>query len=465
MEFSLPCIEFVKRLQSLTMNNFDDQYQQILDYLFSFVDYSLQHTYLYSPEKYNLERMRAFVHALGDPHTRYPVIHIAGTKGKGSVAALCASALQAAGYRVGLYTSPHLDDYAERIQINGQMIPHDVLISRVGELKPLIESIPEITTFEITTGLAFDYFARQGVDAAVIEVGLGGRLDATNVVTPLVSVITSISYDHTQLLGDTLAKIAFEKAGIIKPEVPVVVYPQLEEAQQVLHQVVLERNSSLIQVGYDIQVETLDRSLEGQTIQVWQDFHTGDPAQKLRLTIPLLGQHQVWNAATAYAALVTAGKNGLEVSEGAIRDGFSRVQWPGRFEVLQREPPVILDCAHNRDSVLKLRLTLDEYYPGRPVVLLFGASEDKDIQGMFAELLPRVRELVAVKSFHPRAIDPSKLQELAAPYHLPVTIIPEVVEAFAEAQHRAGNEALVLVTGSIFVAAAVRIAWCKRLAE
>ena len=443
------------------MNTLVDRYQQTLDYLFSFVDFSLVHTFQISADRFNLQRMRDFAHLLGDPQECYPIIHIAGTKGKGSVAALCASALQAAGYKVGLYTSPHLDDYAERIRVDGQNIPHETLITRVEELKPLIAAIPEITTFEITTALAFDHFARQGVDAAVIEVGLGGRLDATNIVTPLVSVITSLSYDHTQLLGDTLAKIAFEKAGIIKPGVPVVVYPQREEAQQVLQQVAKERNSSLIQVGHDILVQAVDHSLAGQTILLWQDSHTTDPVQKLRLSIPLLGQHQVWNAATAYTALITAAQHGLDISQDAIRDGFSRVQWPGRFEVLQPEPPVVLDCAHNRDSAYQLRLTLDEYYPGRPVVLLFGASEDKDIQGMFAELLPRVRELIAVKSFHPRAIAPSILQELAAPYQLPVTIIPEVVDAFAEARQRAGREALILVTGSIFVAAAVRIAWYK----
>ena len=279
--------------------------------LYSFVDFSLAHTFRYSPEKFNLERMRAFAHALGDPHTRYPVIHIAGTKGKGSVAALCASALQAAGYKVGLYTSPHLDDYAERIQINGQQIPHEELISRVEELKPLIDSIPELTTFEITTGLAFDYFARQGVTAAVIEVGLGGRLDATNIVTPLVSVITSISYDHTQLLGDTLAKIAYEKAGIIKPGVPVVVHPQVDEAQQVLEQVAHERGCQL-----DPGWSGLSR-LRFQPTFVGRADHPGfgtKPDQVSRhhpipLSIPLLGQHQVWNAATAYAALVTAAES------------------------------------------------------------------------------------------------------------------------------------------------------------
>jgi dihydrofolate synthase/folylpolyglutamate synthase len=441
------------------MEETNNQYQQTLDYLYSFVDYSLQHIFRYSPEKFNLERMREFVKILGNPQAQYPTIHIAGTKGKGSVAALCASALQAAGYTVGLYTSPHLDDYAERIQVDRQNIPHDYLSTLVQEIKPQIESIPELTTFEITTGLAFVYFARKQVDVAVIEVGLGGRLDATNVITPLVSVITSLSYDHTQLLGETLSKIAFEKAGIIKPGIPVVVYPLVEEANEVIERVAIERGSKLVLVGDDYQVEVIRHSLDGQVVQVWEKPEAGYKPSPTRLEIPLLGHHQVLNAATAYAALRTVGNNRLKINEAAIVKGFAHVFWPARFEVLQREPPVVLDCAHNRDSALNLRLTLDEYYPGRPIVLLFGASEDKDIQGMFAELLPRVQELIAVKSFHPRAIDPQILIELAQPYHVPVHIIPEVVEAFVEAQRLANNEALVLVTGSIFVAAAVRIAW------
>ena len=442
------------------MSEISEKYQQTLDYLYSFVDYSLQHTFRYSAEKFNLERMRTFTQAMGNPQAQFQAIHIAGTKGKGSVAALCASALRAAGYRVGLYTSPHLDDYAERIQVDGENIPHAELISLVEELKPVIESIPELTTFEITTGVAFLYFARQGVNAAVIEVGLGGRLDATNVIVPLVTVITSISYDHTQLLGDTLAKIAYEKAGIIKPGVPVVIYPQMTEAGEELARVALERGAPLIQVEQAYRVEPLRHSLAGQVIGVQARSVSGEiEGVSVPLNIPLLGAHQVSNAVTAYAALKVADQRGLAISDQMIQQGFSQVNWPGRFEVLQQSPPVVLDCAHNRDSVQKLRQTLDEYFPNWPVVLVFGASEDKDITGMFAELLPRVRELIAVKSFHPRSIDPQELLTLAQPYGLPVQIIPEVTDGFLEAQRLAGSDGLVLVTGSIFVAAAVRIAW------
>jgi dihydrofolate synthase/folylpolyglutamate synthase len=205
-------------------------YQQALDYLFSFVDYSLVRSLRFTEGKFDLGRMGQFLELLGNPQNDYPVVHVAGTKGKGSVCALCASGLRAAGYRVGLYTSPHLQDYAERIQVDGQPISHDELVALLEEIKPSIEKVHELTTFEITTALAFLYFSRKKVQAAVVEVGLGGRLDATNLVDPAVSVITTLSYDHMAVLGDTLDKIATEKAGIIKPSKPVVSAPQKDEA-------------------------------------------------------------------------------------------------------------------------------------------------------------------------------------------------------------------------------------------
>lgn len=451
----------------------DNDYQETLDYLYSFVDYSLQKSFRYSPEKFDLSRMRTFVESLGNPEQTYPIIHIAGTKGKGSVAALCASALQESGYRVGLYTSPHLEDYTERIKVNGQPMPHDDLISLVRELKAKIEAIPELTTFEITTGLAFLYFQLQRVTVGVIEVGLGGRLDATNVCLPTVTVITSLSYDHTYLLGDTLAAIAAEKAGIIKPGVPVVISPQKEEARQVIERIAGERNAPLTEVGRDYHFAPVAHSFESQSLVVWpdsgRDDRTDDPMPgdpvgtgKVYLDIPLLGQHQVENAATAYAALRVAHEYGLPTRESAIRQGFSQASWPGRFEILRLDAPVIIDCAHNRDSASKLRLALDEYFPAHPFVLIFGASEDKDIQGMLTELLPRVRQVVATRSSHPRAIDPQALVEMANQLGSQAKAAPTIEEALEEAELLAGDNAAVLVTGSIFVAAAARSAWQQR---
>ena len=448
-------------------------YQATLQYLYHFVDYSLQRNFRNAPGKFDLTRMFALAKAVGNPQLSYPIIHVAGTKGKGSVCALCASALQAAGYRTGLYTSPHLLDFTERIQVNGHPIPPEDLVTLVEECKPAIAAIPELTWFEITTLLAFLHFARSGADAAVVEVGLGGRLDATNIVDPVVSVITSLSYDHTALLGDTLSQIAGEKAGIIKPGRPVVLAPQKKEARLVVERVAAERQAPLVQVGSDYLFAPLSHTLESQTLFVWSrseqaladiymedgDAHGWEPA---RLTVPLLGHHQVENTATAYAALLTARKHGLAVTEEAIQAGFSQVAWPGRFEIIHRHPAVILDCAHNRDSALKLRLTLDDYFPGLPVVMIFGASEDKDVLGMFTELLPRVSQLIITHSYHPRAMETDNLAAIAHQFGHRAIIVPDVEKALEKALHLANDQDVVLVTGSIFVVAGVRQAWQNR---
>lgn len=440
------------------MKNIEDSYKAALDYLYSFVDFSMQKADTYSPARFRLERMEALAASMGNPqNASYPSIHVAGTKGKGSVCILCASALQEAGYKVGLYTSPHLDDYAERIQINGEFIPHAHLVEMVDQIKPYVAAIPELTTFEITTALAFLYFELQHVDVGVIEVGLGGRLDATNVIRPVVSVITSISYDHTHLLGNTLAQIAGEKAGIIKPGIPVVDSPQAEEARQVIESIAHQRGSPLMQIGQDILYEPLTHSLESQTLQVWPA--SSKTVKPLSLTIPFLGAHQAANAATAYAALDIFSQKSLPLQLEVIQRGFSKAFWPGRFEIIQKSPPIVLDCAHNRDSALKLRQTVEEYYSGRPVTLVFGASEDKDIDGMFFELMPVVRDLITVKSFHPRAIDPDKLVQMAEAYGRPVHCVEHIPQAVDLALQLAGTDGLVLVTGSIFVVAEARKYW------
>ena len=435
-------------------------YQEALDYLYSFVDYSLTRNLRNSPEKFDLGRMVAFLDLLGNPHLKYPAIHVAGTKGKGSTAAMIASALRAEGYRVGLYISPHLKEYTERIQINGQPIGMGELAELVDEIKPSVAKIEKLTTFEITTALGFLYFARQKVDVAVLEVGLGGRLDATNVVNPLVSVITSLSMDHMAVLGNTLEKIAFEKAGIIKPGRPVVLSPQRDEARRVIEQVAFERNSPLYEVGREFMAAPGSHSLEGQTFQVWREG-----GERLDLSIPLLGEHQVENAAAAFAALQLANEQGLKVSDAAIRRGFATVDWPGRFEIMNREPLLIVDSAHNPDSARRLRQAIDDYLPNRPVVLIFGASEDKDIAGMFAELLPRVNQLIATQSVHPRAMDAAQIIELARPYGLPArAVLPleqAVDEALKVAKQDATGQTVVLAAGSLFIAAAVRETWQK----
>lgn len=448
------------------MSDIQTQYDQALDYLYSFVDYSLKHSSELAKAEFNLDRMFALLASreLGNPQAQYPIIHVAGTKGKGSVSALCASALQAAGYKVGLYTSPHLLDYVERIQVNGEPISHEQMIALVEEIKPAVARIPKLTTFEITTALGFLAFAKNDVNAAVIEVGLGGRLDATNIVTPKVSVITSLSYDHMAVLGNTLAKIAGEKAGIIKPGVPVVSSPQTAEALEVLERVASEKSSPLTLIGRDVTFEKISSSLDGQAFFLSSFLSPlSTQPQLINLTIPLLGSHQLQNAATAYAALKVSG---IEISDESIQMGFSQVKWRARFEVAGREPPVIFDSAHNQDSFARLRETLEEHFPGRQVYLIFGASEDKNIPGMFAEMKSKIKKLIVTRADHPRALEPEKIIELADQAGLESEAVSPVESAFRHALELSEKDgSIVLSAGSMFVTAEVMRAWQKMKAD
>ncbi|HEY3311106.1 MAG TPA: folylpolyglutamate synthase/dihydrofolate synthase family protein [Anaerolineales bacterium] len=434
----------------------ETDYNLALDYLYSFVDYSLKHSSELAKADFNLERMRQLMTALGNPQDKIPCIHVAGTKGKGSSAALCASALQASGLKVGLYTSPHLQDYTERIQINAQPASHADLVGLVEHVKSAVANIPLLTTFEITTALAFVYFAQKKVDAAVIEVGLGGRLDATNIITPRVSVITSLSYDHTAVLGNTLALIAGEKAGIIKTGVPVVSSPQKAEALQVLENVAAERGCEFTLVGRDLLYHSLEHSLDGQSFQL--DL-PGKQAMTLRL--PLLGAHQVDNAVTAYAALQ---KSGFKLNTAQIAQGFREVRWPCRFEIASREPTVILDSAHNEDAFQRLAQTLDTYFPGRKVVLILGISEDKHLKSMLAAIHPLIDTLIITRADHPRALEPEKIAGTAGELGLKLEIATPVETALERALVIAQNNgSIILSAGSMFVTAEVKTAWQKKV--
>ena len=433
-------------------------YNKALDYLYSFVDYSLKHASELAKAEFNLDRMRDLMHLLGDPQNDYPIIHIAGSKGKGSTAAFTASALRAADYRVGLYTSPHLQDFTERLQINGVPIPQDEFAALVEEIKPSVAQVPFITTFELTTALAFLYFSRQKITVAVIEVGLGGRLDATNIVTPLVSVITSLSLEHTAVLGITLTEIAREKAGIVKEGHPFVSAPQKPEAASVLDLAAEEYNVPLTLVGRDLMYKVKKKTIDGQMLEVW--MRNGP---KMKLSIPLLGDHQVENAVTAYAALIAARQEGLVFNAAQLKQGFAETKWPGRFEIWREKPPIVLDSAHNPDSFAKLRQTLDEYFPEWPVILIFGVSEDKNVADMLKELASRLEKVLLTKSVHPRAVEVQKLVGFAEQAGVACEAVEPVEEAVARALDIAGDQALVLSAGSIFLTAAVRAVLSENL--
>ncbi len=431
-------------------------YQQTLEAIHSYVDYSRTRQIPYNTSTYNLDRMRALCGLLDNPQDRFPSLHIAGSKGKGSTAAMTAAILQAAGYRTGLYTSPHLHSFRERLRINGTLISQDDLVSLWEEIRPLVESLHRTTTFEIITALAFLYFSRPPVDWAVLEVGLGGRLDATNVVHPRACAITPLSYEHTDLLGHTLSLIAFEKAGIIKPEVPVVVGPQAPEAMSVIESVAAETGVQLWRV--DNSDEAHWRWIVHEATPTGVRFDIMGPTDVYKdLWVPLAGRHQAANAAVAVALL-----HALESAPppAAVRQGLARAYWPGRLESISLQPHIVVDSAHNRHSAEQMQLAL-ALFPYRRLILLFGASADKDIHGMLEVLGPEAATVIVTRSFHPRASDPNELGDLARSVlpDTPVHVTFGVPEALKLASDLAGPDDLVLVTGSIFVVADVRESW------
>ncbi|HIE39538.1 MAG TPA: bifunctional folylpolyglutamate synthase/dihydrofolate synthase, partial [Anaerolineae bacterium] len=413
------------------------------------------------PETLDLTRVERLLDRLGNPHRAYPSIHIAGTKGKGSTAAMVESALRAGGYRTGLYTSPHLHTFRERIRVGGGLISREEVVALVEELRSLIAQVPGTTTFEAITAMAFAYFARQGVEMLVAEVGLGGRLDATNVLKPEVSVITSLSLDHTYLLGETLPEIAREKAGIIKSEVPVVSAPQRPEAIHVIEEVSRKRRAPLVEVGRDWTWDPGPFDLKGQAFVARR---VGDGGDVLAgdYWIPLLGRHQLENGVAALAALQVLREGGVELPRPVVKEGLRRVEWPGRMEVLGRTPLAVADCAHNPYSAQVLRTALEEWFPGTRWVLVFGASADKDIAGMLRALLPITDYLIVTRSEHPRAAAPIELADVAASVGGGAEVAVNVRRALQRALATMDPGSGLLFTGSVFLVAEVREAWAER---
>ncbi len=429
-----------------------DRYQAALDYLYSFVDYETMHQPR-MPVNYDLRRMDELLARLGNPHCSVPTVHVAGTKGKGSTAAMVASALMAAGYRTGLYTSPHLVDLRERMRVDGRLISKADLLRLTARLRPEVEAVNaraaygRLTTFELLTALGFLYFAEARVDCQVVEVGLGGRLDATNVVRPEVAVITTLGLDHTDVLGGTLTQIAGEKAGIIKPGVPVVSARQEEEALRVLAQVCTEKQAPLRLVGRDITYRALETRQDGQRVLVQGRQEAYD------LRLPLLGQYQQENAAVAVGALEVLQEKGFRLTAEGIARGLAQVRWPGRFQVIRRRPLVIADGAHNPPAAVELRRALLSYagYARRPRVLVVGSSADKDYAGVARLLGPLFDAAVVTRARHPRALDTGVLAGVLQQYVPHVQQAGAVSEALEQAVARAGARGFVCATGSLFL--------------
>jgi dihydrofolate synthase/folylpolyglutamate synthase len=409
--------------------------------------------------RFNLERVRSLLARLDNPHLGRDTVHIAGTKGKGSVAAMTASILRAAGLRTGLYTSPHLHRMTERLAVDGEAIGPDDFGRLAEPLRDAVEAENadgrhgQITTFEALTALAFLYFRERAAEWQVLEVGLGGRLDATNVVDDkAVCVITPISLEHTAVLGDTVGQIAAEKAAIITPGAPVVMGLQRDSAAEVIRRTCAERGARLVEVARACALNRKGISSEGQ------DFRLRTPGGTYDLRLPLLGRHQLENAATAVLAVECLADHGVAVPEAALRGGLREVRWPARLEIIRRRPLVVLDGAHNVDSMRRLCQALEEYLTYSRAIVVAGFSADKDVSAIAAELerLPRLERVVATRAPHPRAAAADAVAGAFLEREINTTWEEDVPAALEAALSFAAPEDMVCVTGSLFVAAEAR---------
>jgi dihydrofolate synthase/folylpolyglutamate synthase len=429
-------------------------YSQAEEYLNSFTNYELIPGISYAQPGYSLRHVEELLNRMGNPQLAARTIHIAGTKGKGSVAAMIAQVLSSSGYKTGRYTSPHLHNLRERLNIDGSLISEVDFAATMAEVKPFIESMKhdtsfrQLTYFEALTALAFAYFQKKRVDFQVLEVGLGGRLDATNVVAnPAVCIITSISLDHTQILGNSLEEIAREKAGIIKSGCWVVISPQPEEAASVISNICREKKAKVVQVGKDITWHKISGDLRQQSLII------EGRTSKYQVSIPLLGDFQLENAATAVASSEILASEGFAISAADIAQGLAQVKWPGRFQILQQHPTVLVDGAHNVASMKRLVNNIKAYFAHKRIFLVFGTSCDKDIPGIINELVPLSTQVIVTQASHSRA---APLVTLVAEF-TKRGIEPETRETVAEAISRALSVAkrtdIICVTGSLFVVA------------
>jgi dihydrofolate synthase/folylpolyglutamate synthase len=402
--------------------------------------------------KLGLHNIGTLLGLMGEPHKKLKYVHIAGTNGKGSTSAYISGILKEAGYRTGLFTSPFIQRFTERIRIGDEEISPAELAeitsyvkSCVGRMLAMGESHP--TEFEIVTAIAFEYFYRKKCDIVVLEVGLGGRFDSTNIIdTPEVAVIATINYDHTDILGSTLAKIAFEKAGIIKPGGDVVIYGQDREVEKVFENACAERGAKLTRADFS-GIVVHDFGIEGQIFSF--EKHDG-------LRIKLLGKHQTRNAALAVKAAEVLREKGFTISDAALKRGLENARWPGRLEVLSRDPVVLIDGAHNPEAAAVLKNTLDEYFPGRPVTFIMGVLMDKDYQEMMRIVLPGCKRVFAVNTRSPKALPAADLAKAAAGYCKNVQISDTIEGAVRISIDTAQPDEIICAFGSLYYIGIIR---------
>jgi dihydrofolate synthase/folylpolyglutamate synthase len=439
--------------------------------------YALGHELAQMPShKFDLAHMRVLLAALENPERRFPGVLVAGTNGKGSTAATLASILHASGVRTGLYTSPHLVRINERIRINGKDISdddfallHDV-IDRTAERLVGEGELPwHPSFFEMLTAMAFEYFARRRVDLAVLEVGMGGRLDATNVIEPRASVITDISLDHQKFLGNTIAEIAREKAGIIHSGGIVVTLPQQPQANDVIGNAILEHGATAVSAvpyvppvapgsdcgygsrGKSLTTEDTERSDHRQP--VWR-YPLQVMGKKICVKTPLIGRHQLRNVALAMAAAEELGKHGFPITPESIERGVRETKWPGRFQVVPAangNPEFVFDVAHNPAGAWALRSTLSVCYGERRLIFVFGAMRDKTIGQMAEILFPIAERVIATRAENPRSATPDEIRQATARTSAEIETAPDVATAVKQARAFAGSDGIVVVTGSIYV--------------
>lgn len=400
-----------------------------------------------------LDNMRNLLELLGNPQDKLNVIHVAGTNGKGSTCSFITSILKESGYKVGLYTSPFLETFTERIKINGENIPEEDVARIVTLIKEKIEQGDIYPTeFEIVTAMAFYYYCEQGVDFVALEVGLGGRYDATNIIKASdVSVITSISLDHVGILGDTVAKIAYEKGGIIKENGTAIVYDQSDEAKDVIKDICKEKNARYIEVKFD------DINIKQSDIysQVYDCSIMGKEYEDLE--IKLIGDHQVNNSILALSAIdFLKETKGLNITEEDIRKGLINTKWPGRIEKIMEKPIFIIDGAHNEDGARSLAKAIDKNFNGKKATLLIGMLEDKDIDGVLEILMPYFNKVITTTPDNPRAIDSEKLKDKISKYVDNIVSKPSIEEAVEYTLKNSSEDDIVISAGSLYMIGTVR---------